>query len=198
MIRLFLYFAVAFACLIPSGRAAAMQLFVDRVGEPTITLEVESSDTIGAVKSKIQDILGIPPACMQLTYGARTLEDARTLADYNIQAGYTIHLILLSCCDMDGGSSCGDAGLDDAGVDDASVGDDAGMTGDDAGMTGDGAAGDASEADGSSEPDARPPATNAGCGCSVAAQRDRPGATALVALAVLGLLTRRRRLIRRR
>ncbi|VAH05910.1 unnamed protein product [Triticum turgidum subsp. durum] len=51
-----------------------MQIFVKTLTGKTITLEVESSDTIDNVKAK--------------------LEDGRTLADYNVQKESTLHLVL--------------------------------------------------------------------------------------------------------
>lgn len=71
----------------------AMQIFVKTLTGDTITLEVESSDTIEAVKEKILVKNGYQVDRQKLKFYGVELQEGRTLSDYNIQKDSTIHLI---------------------------------------------------------------------------------------------------------
>lgn len=74
--------------------ANAMTSFVRMPDGRTVVLDVEPSDTIENVKTKIQDKEGIPPDQQTLTYGGRLLEDDKTLSYYNFRNGNLLFLTL--------------------------------------------------------------------------------------------------------
>lgn len=72
----------------------AMQIFVKTSTGKTITLEVEPTDSIEAIKGKIEEKEGIPPASQSLFFFGNQLEENKTLSDYNIQKESTLRLEL--------------------------------------------------------------------------------------------------------
>jgi hypothetical protein len=80
-----------------STSLSAMDIYVRTQTGKNTTYSVEPTDTILALKTMIYTS---DPSCFinlqQLLFAGKTLDNTRTLADYNIQKESTIHLILKS------------------------------------------------------------------------------------------------------
>ncbi len=60
----------------------------------TRTISVNSTDTIRQIKEQIRDKEGINPDEQRLIYAGKNLDDTKTVADYNLSADATLHLVL--------------------------------------------------------------------------------------------------------
>ena len=69
------------------------QIFIKSLADEIIAINVQASDTIAKVKSRIQEQVGIPPQRQNLIFAGKPLKDESTLDQYDIQMGSTLHLV---------------------------------------------------------------------------------------------------------
>jgi len=70
-----------------------IEILVKTMTGKSIALKVNISDSVKIVKSKIEDVEGIPTESQKLTFAGRMLDDESTLSDYSIEPQSTLHLM---------------------------------------------------------------------------------------------------------
>lgn len=70
------------------------KIFVKDLQNRTFQFAVDPSDTVENFKWMIENKKGVPADQQRLIYGGRQLEDGRSLSDYNVEDGSTLHLVL--------------------------------------------------------------------------------------------------------
>lgn len=80
------------------GQAApggpGFQMFIKSINGKTRTLQVQPTTTIAELKAQIQEKEGVSPEEQRLIYAGKNLDDTKTVADYNLGADATVHLVL--------------------------------------------------------------------------------------------------------
>ncbi|GAB2245586.1 hypothetical protein Droror1_Dr00001079 [Drosera rotundifolia] len=79
-----------------------MQIYVKNLLGKYLTLDVSHTDTVTAIKSRLESSESVPVRQQRLIYAGRQLEDDRTLADYHIMNKSTLHLVLRLGCGAGG------------------------------------------------------------------------------------------------
>eukprot|EP00842_Homolaphlyctis_polyrhiza_P002226 jgi/Hompol1/3003/HPOL_003079-RA len=59
-----------------------------------IEIDIEPNDKIQRIKERVEEKEGIPPAQQRLIFGGKQMADDKTAADYQIEAGTVLHLVL--------------------------------------------------------------------------------------------------------
>jgi len=97
-------------CMTKTDGNKNIPIFIKTLTGETITIYPESRfSRISDIKTLVMATLGFPPDQQRLIFSGRQMEDGRTLADYNISAESTIHVILR----LRGGGSANNYMLDD-------------------------------------------------------------------------------------
>lgn len=80
-----------------SDSSRRLQIYVKTLLGQTLTLYINSTDTIATLKEKIQELEGTRPDHQRIIFAGRQLEDGRTLSSFNIKQESTLHLVLRVC-----------------------------------------------------------------------------------------------------
>ena len=79
-------------CSLIIHSVGSMKIVVKARAGREIILEVDSSDTIHAIKMMLREKEGVQSHLQSIWFGMKQLEDGYTLSDYNIQEGSTLQL----------------------------------------------------------------------------------------------------------
>lgn len=71
-----------------------MQIFIKTLTGRKQQLNFEPDSTVLAVKQALQEKEGITVDQIRLIYSGKQLSDEKTLQDFNVTAGGTIHMVL--------------------------------------------------------------------------------------------------------
>ncbi|GAB1734618.1 hypothetical protein KC343_g8375 [Hortaea werneckii] len=71
-----------------------MQIKVRTLTGKEIELDIEPDYQVKKIKERVEEKEGIPPAQQRLIYGGKQMNDDKTAAEYSLEGGATLHLVL--------------------------------------------------------------------------------------------------------
>ena len=71
-----------------------MQIIIKTLTGKIVNLDIEPSESIERLKTIIEGKEGIPFHLQRLVFASKQLQNVMTLADYNIQSGSTIYMVM--------------------------------------------------------------------------------------------------------
>lgn len=71
-----------------------MLLKIITISGNELEIDVQPSDNIERVKEQIEELEGIPPLQQRLIYQGKQMNDSKTLANYKVKGGTTLHLVI--------------------------------------------------------------------------------------------------------
>ncbi|KXT11393.1 hypothetical protein AC579_221 [Pseudocercospora musae] len=77
-----------------------MQIKVRTLTGKEIELNIEPEDKVQNIKEKVEEKEGIPPVQQRLIFGGKQMNDDKSAAEYNLEGGATLHLVLALRDDM--------------------------------------------------------------------------------------------------
>ena len=71
-----------------------MQIKVKTLTGKEINIDVDPDTKVERIKDRIEEKEGIPPSQQRLIFSGKQMSDEKTAADYKIEAGSVLHLVL--------------------------------------------------------------------------------------------------------
>jgi ubiquitin-like protein Nedd8 len=59
-----------------------------------IEIDIEPTDKVERIKERVEEKEGIPPPQQRLIFSGKQMNDEKTAADYKVQGGSVLHLVL--------------------------------------------------------------------------------------------------------
>jgi len=59
-----------------------------------IEIDIEPTDKVDRIKERVEEKEGIPPPQQRLIFSGKQMNDEKTAADYKVQGGSVLHLVL--------------------------------------------------------------------------------------------------------